>query len=81
MTDVLILHRIPGGKPGQILPLTPRLQRHVEAGNAKILPNENPAFGSVESEPAPIEIHNLTGTGHSDADDDLYDDYGLDPED
>lgn len=47
MTDVLILHRIPGLRPGQIVPLDDRLQKHVDAGNAKVLPNSHEAWNGA----------------------------------
>ncbi len=52
MTDVLILKRIPGHREGEIVPLTPRLQNHVDAGNAKVVPNAHPAW-----EPEPVIEH------------------------
>jgi hypothetical protein len=77
MTDVLILHRIPGLKPGQVVPLTPRLEQHVAAGNAKIIPN---AHGEYEAPAEPRDsqapVLHMVGTGtaqDADADDDTDD--------
>lgn len=39
MTDVLILRPIPGHAPGDIVPITTRLEKHVRSGNARVLPN------------------------------------------
>jgi hypothetical protein len=75
MTDVLILHRIPGNKPGDVVPLTDRLQKHVDAGNAKIIPNRHDAWRAEEvardSQPPAL---NLVSTGTvDDSDDDTED--------
>lgn len=65
MTDVVILHRIPGHKPGAITELTERLQRHVDAGNARIIPNRHDAWVVEEPAPAPRRspLRILTGQG------------------
>lgn len=52
MTDVVIIHNIAGHKAGEIVPLTARLEQHVAAGNAKIIPNEHAAWSGGD-EPAP----------------------------
>lgn len=64
MTDVLILHRIPGLKAGAVVPLTPRLQQHVDAGNAKIIPNTHDAWAgdAPERDSTPPAL-NVVGTG------------------
>ena len=62
MTDVLILHRIPGLAAGAIVPLDDRLRMHVEAGNAMLLPNESDGFGRIEVDAQEPQIHQLTGT-------------------
>jgi hypothetical protein len=74
MTDVLILKRIPGLKPGQVVPLTARLEQHVAAGNAKIIPNEH---GEYAAPPEPRDsqppVLHMVGTGTAEdvvADDD-----------
>ncbi len=54
MTDVVILHGIPGFKAGDITPLTDRLVSHVAAGNAKLLPNEHDAWDN-DAEPETAE--------------------------
>lgn len=78
MTDVLILKRIPGHKPGAVVPLDARLQGHVDAGNAKILPNTHAAWSAPEpvrdSTPPTLNIV-TTGTidDLDDADDDTED--------
>lgn len=87
MTDVLVLKRIPGLRPGQIVPLTPRLEQHIDAGNVKILPNENPSFGT-EPAVAPAQP-GITSVGPRDvlADDEaaidaaFAEDEDTDPED
>lgn len=62
MTQVVVLHKFPGAKPGQILELDERTRKAVKAGNARILPGE----GS-EPEPAPPapEVGRMRGTGNS----------------
>lgn len=62
MTDVLILKRIPGHRRGDITPLTSRLEQHVKAGNAKILPNEHDAWnGDPAPEPANVQAAHVIG--------------------
>lgn len=75
MTDVLILHRIPGAKPGDILPLTDRLKRHLEAGNAKLIPNGHEAWTAEPQEHPPVEPLRMesTGTIDDEADEDTVD--------
>lgn len=75
MTDVLILHRIPGHKPGDVVPLDARLQNHVDAGNAKILPNAHQAWAAPEQprDSTPPTL-NIVSTGTiDDIDDDTED--------
>lgn len=63
MTDVLITSKIAGGRPGQILPLDARLQKHVDAGNARILPNSHDGWeGEQATEHARPQILQATGT-------------------
>jgi len=50
MTDVLILKRIRGLRPGTVVPLDDSLLGHVDAGNAKILPAQHPDFEPVPNE-------------------------------
>lgn len=54
MTDVLILHRIPGLREGQVVEIDDenraRLEKAVAAGNAQILPAE---LEDWKSDPAP----------------------------
>lgn len=67
MTDVIILHRIPGARPGAILPLDERLERHVRAGNARVLPKADNGPARVEA--AAPQVLSGASTGHaSDAD-------------
>lgn len=76
MTDVVILQRIPGHKPGDVVPLTPRLDKHVEAGNAKIIPNRHDAFAAPEQpRDSTVPPLHAVGTGSlADAADDVDDD-------
>lgn len=66
MTDVLILHRIPGAKPGDILPLDNRLQKHIDAGNAKIIPDGHSGWKDTQPETAPVVALNAWSTGTAD---------------
>lgn len=66
MTDVLILKRIAGHRAGQIVPLDERLQGHVKAGNARILPNEHAPWDGHETEQVPATVHHVTTTGAAD---------------
>lgn len=59
MTDVLILHRIPGLIPGRIVPIDDRLRGHVAAGNARILPIEHDPHVVPEPVAAPL-LHMTT---------------------
>lgn len=83
MTHVLILKKIAGYEAGRVVELTDRLQKHVDAGNAKVVPN---LPGEVEPEDDGIVTHDgytqaspkLTGSGLSaiygdDQDDDTSD--------
>lgn len=79
MTDVVILQRIPGHKPGDVVPMTPRLEQHVAAGNAKIIPNRHDAFSAPEQpRDSTIPALHAIGTGSvddlADDDEDSYDD-------
>lgn len=69
MTDVIVLHKIPGARRGQIVPLDERLENHVKAGNAAVLPGENDAFGDheVDKDPAPVLQGASTGSYDTDA--------------
>lgn len=66
MTDVLILHRIPGHREGAIVTMDEdnrtRLERAVRAGNAEVLPAERSEW-SGEPAPAQPEVLRLVGTG------------------
>lgn len=48
MTDVIVLKNIAGHRAGEIAKLDARLQKHVDAGNARIL-----ADAPAEAEPEP----------------------------
>lgn len=62
MTDVLILKRIPGHRRGEIVPRSARLEQHIKAGNAKILPNEHEAWnGAPHSEPVKPVVPSVVG--------------------
>lgn len=81
MTEVLILHRIPGARVGAIVPLDERMEQHVAAGNAKILPNAHEPWNDDERpEPQAPPVHLSTSTGSApalslvDHDDDTEDD-------
>lgn len=63
MTDVLILHRIPGLRAGRIVPLTDRLRNHVKAGNARLLPDSEGYDSPDPDQPAPVLTTASTGTG------------------
>lgn len=74
MTDVLILHSIPGeaNVRGAVVPYEKWMDGHIAAGNAKIVPNEHPSWGETEADqtpPAPVLQAASTGT---------YDDHDLD---
>lgn len=77
MTDVLILHRIPGHKPGDVVPLDARLQNHVDAGNAKILPNAHGSWSAPEpvrdSTPPTLNLVSTGTIDDADIDDDTED--------
>lgn len=60
MTDVLILKRFAGHRPGQVVPLTDYLEKHIQAGNAKLLPNEAPEHVVPESRQSYVELPTLT---------------------
>lgn len=63
MTQIVVLQRFPGGKPGQILDLDARTQKQVDAGNAKLLPAGDPLQASA---PSPTEdIARMRGTGNA----------------
>lgn len=53
MTEVVILHRIPGHEAGEITELTPRLEQHVLAGNARIIPAPHDAWSGEEAQLPP----------------------------
>lgn len=90
MTDVIILHRIPGARAGEIRQLDERMQKHVAAGNARIIPNSHEGWnGSGSSEQKAPPILQAVGMGSAtlyDVDEDLLesdlpeadDDEGLD---
>lgn len=67
MTDVIILKAIAGHTAGDITPLTDRLQKHVDAGNAKIVPRVREDIEQADG----VEVHDgyttagprLTGSG------------------
>jgi len=63
MTEVIVLHRIPGARAGAILPLDERMKNHVAAGNAAILPNEHDAWADepVVDAPTPVLVGASTG--------------------
>lgn len=66
MTDVLIDKKIAGHVKGSVVPLTPQLQKHVEAGNAIILPNSHEAWqGQENPEPTTPDVLTMQGTGHA----------------
>jgi hypothetical protein len=62
MTDVLILKRIPGHRRGDITPKTARMEQHIKAGNAKILPNAHEAWNGDQSpEPTKLQASHVIG--------------------
>lgn len=64
MTKVVALQNIPGLKAGKTGELTPQRQKHVDAGNARLLPGEHEAWGDALAEPAPepVTIHTTSTT-------------------
>ena len=81
MTKVVALQNIPGLKAGQTGELTPQRQKHVDAGNARLLPGEHEAWGDALAEPAPepITIHTTSTTNGAQPDvdeveDDVFED-------
>lgn len=70
MTDVLILHRIPGLRAGRIVPIDDRLRGHVAAGNAVILPNAHDGFGPEPEHPVDPSVLVLVGSDDHDEDTD-----------
>jgi hypothetical protein len=83
MTDVLILKRIPGHRRGDITPLTSRMEQHIKAGNAKILPNAHEAWNGDSQESSPgLAASQVIGNEPADHDHvpDPTDDLGSDEE-
>lgn len=62
MTQIVVLQRFPGGKPGQILDLDARTEKQVKAGNAKLLPAGDPVQASA---PQDEEVARMRGTGNA----------------
>lgn len=68
MTDVLIIKRIPGHRRGEIVPRSERLEQHIRAGNAKILPNEHDAWnGEPQAEVSAPQVSQVIGNVSHDA--------------
>lgn len=56
MTDVIVLKNIAGHRAGEIAKLDARLQKHVDAGNARILADSAPAEPEPENWPPPSAV-------------------------
>lgn len=62
MTDVLILHRFRGLRPGSTMPYDESFDRHVKAGNAKVLPSGD-RYGDAATEEPPVPVLTGASTG------------------
>lgn len=74
MTDVLIINRVPGVPAGEIVPLDKRMQGHVKAGNAVVLPNTHEAWEDEPQSAAPVlGMHGTGAADDTDVEDDAAD--------
>lgn len=76
MTDVIILRAIPGHAKGAVTPLTERLRKHVESGNAALLPGRHDHYGEQSEAPAQVRpiLTQITGDDRRDEPVQLIDD-------
>lgn len=70
MTDVLIIKHIPGASPGDVRPLDERMERHVRAGNATLLPDAPAETEAVVEHREPEAVLQGASTGSWDGEED-----------